>query len=179
MLPRFVGASYSEPWTSWFRDKSIGYPRKQVTINGFLSTNCIRPCNSRTAGVQTGLKDIACTHHELLREVIFSVTNLSHLLLSHVKKCPKSSGRQDLNLRLLGPKNCRIPSIRRFQSSFPDLNYMECIKFHKPGTTWAHSLEDQKRTKLNEVRSACRSPPGVFRLCLVSPYETSPLSDNS
>ncbi len=90
--------------TSWFRDKSIRYPRKQVTINRFFSTSCIKPKNPRTAGVQSGLKNIARTFQELRREVIFSVTNLSHLLLSHVKKCPKSSGRQDLNLRLLGPK---------------------------------------------------------------------------
>jgi hypothetical protein len=84
------------------------------------------------------------------------------------QNCPFSSGRGDLNPGPLGPKNCCIPPKRRFQSSFPNLNYMKCIEFHKPGTIWAHSLEDQSRTYLHAARFAGRSPRGVVRFFLAS-----------
>ena len=95
-----------------------------------------------------------------------------HLLVpgqASLKNCPFSSGRGDVNPGPLGPKNCRIPQKRRFQSGFPDLNYMKCIEFHRPGTIWAHSPEDQsQRTYLHGARFAGRSPPGVYRCRLTN-----------
>ena len=35
--------SESKPRASWFRNKRFRYPRKQVTIDRFLSTSCIKP----------------------------------------------------------------------------------------------------------------------------------------
>ena len=61
------------------------------------------------------------------------------------QNCPFSSGRGDLNPRPLGPENCRIPPKRRFQSSFPNLNYTECIKSRKLYAICSHSLEDRKQ----------------------------------
>jgi hypothetical protein len=53
------------------------------------------------------------------------------------ENCPFSSGRQDLNLRLLGPKNYYFGATWRMRGSFAGLNYMKCIEFHRPGTIWA------------------------------------------
>ena len=82
-----------------------------------------------------------------------------------------------MNPRPLGPENCGNLGIERNEGSFVDLNYMECIEFHKPYTICSHSLENQ-RTCLHEVKCARLSPPRVLRVFSTSLHLQSPSTFN-